>query len=129
MPHVIIEYSDDLVPLPSLDEVFARVHGVIVDLAGSPISNLKSRAYAVRSLVGDGDPSRAMVHAEIALMEGRTRETKAAVAEAVVGILCDAFAPASDGRDVQTTVEVRDIERATYAKHPPGTISTPPLPR
>ena len=128
MPHVIIEYSDDLVPVPDIDAVLVSIHGVIVELVGAPISNVKSRAYAVHSLVGDADPSRAMVHAEIALMEGRTRDAKAALAEAVVGILRDAFAPASSGRDVQTTVEVRDIERATYAKHPPGTISTPPLP-
>ena len=68
---------------------------------------------------------------ELAALAGQAIEWRsdleAALAEAVVGILCDAFGPASDGRDVQTTVEVRDIERATYAKHPPGTISTPPL--
>ena len=123
MPHVVIEYTRDLVPTPAPAELLAAIHREIVEVSGAPLSNIKSRMHPVDSHVGDGNPSNAMVHAEIALMEGRSEEAKQALATSCCALLRESFAEATSGRDVQVTVEVRDIVRATYAKHPPGTIA------
>lgn len=122
MPHTILEYSSDLDPLPDFRQLFAEVHAILDDVAGARIANAKSRAIPVEAYVGDGDARRAFVHLEIRLMEGRSTEVKAEVASTCLEVLVAAFDDASMHRDLQTTVHVTDLERATYAKYPPGTI-------
>lgn len=123
VPHIVLEYSDDLEPLPDFREVFASVHHVLADVAGAPIDNSKSRAKPVQAYIADGDESAAMVHLDIRLMEGRTTEQKAAVSQACLDILVDSFTEAAKGRHVQTTVAISDFDRSSYAKDPPGTIA------
>lgn len=122
MPHIALEYSSDLHPLPDFRRVFAEVHAILDEVANARISNAKSRATAVEAYVGDGDASRAFAHLEIRLMEGRSTEVKAEISAMCLEVLVAAFGDASTDRDLQITVHVTDLERATYAKHPPGTI-------
>ena len=65
-----------------------------------------------------------MVHLDIRFMEGRTTEVKGELSRRCLEILEDAFAKAGEGRSLQISVAVGDLERATYAKYPPGTIPT-----
>lgn len=125
MPQIRLEYSDDLQPLPDLRAVFSQIHAALAESTGAAISNAKSRATAVEAYVGDGDAANAFVHLGIELMEGRTTEVKARASDRCLGILELAFAPASGGRNLQITVGITDLERATYRKLPHGTIPTP----
>jgi 5-carboxymethyl-2-hydroxymuconate isomerase len=122
MPHLVLEYSSDLEPLPDLRQVFDEIHAILVDVAGARIANVKSRAVPVEAFVGDGDPRRAFAHLEVRLMEGRSTEVKAEVSSSCLEVLVAAFGEASTNRDLQVTVHVTDLDRATYAKHPPRTI-------
>ena len=122
MPHLVLEYSSDLEPLPGFRQVFGQLHAILVDVAGARIANVKSRAVPVEAFVGDGDPRRAFAHLEVRLMEGRSTEVKAEVSSSCLEVLVAAFADASTNRDLQVTVHAADLEHATYAKHPPGTI-------
>ena len=122
MPHIVLEYSADLEPVPDLRLLFEEVHRALERIADAPIGNSKSRARGVDSFIADGSPSHAMVHLDIRLMEGRSDETKADLSRACLDILTGAFARAADGRTLQTTVAIEDLDRATYAKDPEGTI-------
>ena len=122
MPHIVLEYSSDLDPLPDFRQVFGQVHGILDDVAGARIANAKSRAVPVEAYVGDGDVHRAFSHLEIRLMEGRSTEVKAEISARCLEVLVAAFGDISPNCDLQITVHVTDLERATYAKHPPGTI-------
>lgn len=125
MPHIRLEYSDDLRPLPDVHAVFAEIHTVLNQAAGAAISNAKSRAAALSAYVGDGNPTNAFVHLSIELMEGRSTEVKAEVSDRCLAILDAAFARAGEDRNLQITVAVSDLERATYRKLPKGTIPNP----
>jgi 5-carboxymethyl-2-hydroxymuconate isomerase len=122
MPHIRLEYSDDLTPTPDFPSVFAKVHTVLQATASAAIANAKSRAIAVDGYVGDGDPDNAFVALSVELMEGRSTEVKADVSDQCLSIVEDAFRSAGAGRNLQITVEVSDLERATYRKIPKGTI-------
>jgi 5-carboxymethyl-2-hydroxymuconate isomerase len=122
MPHNVLEYSSDLTPLPDFRWVFAEVHRALEEEAGIRVGNAKSRARPVDAYIGDGNGSHAMVHLDIRFMEGRTTDAKAALSARCLEILKDAFGASGDGRDLQITVAVADLERATYSKHPSGTI-------
>ena len=122
MPHIVLEYSSDLDPLPDFRQVFGEVHGILDDVAGARIANAKSRAVPVEAYVGDGDVRRAFAHLEIRLMEGRSTEVKAEISSQCLEVLVAAFGHATTDRDLQITAHVTDLARATYAKYPPGTI-------
>ena len=122
MPHVVLEYSNDLAPLPDTRSLFGDVHAVLEAVAGVQLANSKSRAHGVDAYVGDGDDANAFVHLDVRLMEGRSDATKAEISRRCLAILMEAFADAEVGRNLQITISVSDLERATYAKHPAGTI-------
>ena len=122
MPHVVLEYSDDLSPLPDLHVVFSDVHAALESITGASRANAKSRATGVESYVGDGDVGNAFVHLDIRLMEGRSQAVKRELSDRCLDIVVGAFTDAGKGRNLQCTVAVSDLKRATYAKHPPGTI-------
>jgi len=125
MPHIRLEYSDDLQPLPDFATVFAAVHTVLQQTAGAAISNAKSRAIAVGGYIGNGNPRSAFVHLSIELMEGRSTAVKAAVSDQCLAIVDAAFSEAAEHRELQITVAIADLERATYRKLPEGTIPMP----
>ena len=125
MPHIVFEYTADLSPLPDMGEVFKRVHTILDEVAHARVANSKSRAVPVDSYVGDGDAMNAFAHLDIRLMEGRSIEVKQEASSRCLVLLTETLKDSGARRNLQITVSVSDLERATYAKHPPGTI--PPL--
>jgi 5-carboxymethyl-2-hydroxymuconate isomerase len=125
MPHIVFEYTADLSPLPDMAGVFKRVHAILEEVAHAGVANSKSRAIPVDSYVGDGDAMNAFVHLDIRLMEGRSVEVKEEISNRCLVLLTETLKDSAARRDLQITVSVSDLERATYAKHPPGTIPRP----
>jgi 5-carboxymethyl-2-hydroxymuconate isomerase len=125
MPHIVFEYTSDLSPLPDMGDVFKRVHSILDEVAQAKIGNSKSRAIPVDSYVGDGDAMNAFVHLDIRLMEGRSVEVKEEISNRCLAVLAEALEDSGARRNLQITVSVSDLERATYTKHPPGTIPPP----
>jgi 5-carboxymethyl-2-hydroxymuconate isomerase len=120
MPHLHLEYSSNLPDRVASRDLMRAFHAVLAD-HGVSVGNCKSRAEERRVfLVGDGSPEESFVHLDVRLLEGRTPETKRSIGDALLAILVDAYQQARP--NPQITVEVRDIERAGYFKHPPGTI-------
>jgi 5-carboxymethyl-2-hydroxymuconate isomerase len=81
-------------------------------------------------VTGDGEGESAFVHLDIRFLEGRKPDVKQAIGEGAVELLHDHFmaaVEASNDLDLQITVEIRDIQRASYFKYPPGTLGPPPL--
>ena len=101
-------------------ELFARLHDLLVDVGGIRRDNCKSRALALDDyLIGDGNPGRGgrergFVHLDVRFMEGRSAARE---------LLLACFQSANATLDLQLTVEVGDIEGASYFKHPAGTLT------
>ena len=109
MPQVEIEYSANLADSFDARAFAGRVHEALVEHAGADLLNCKTRLSALGDyLVGDGAPERAMVHADLRILPGRSDEQKQALAEGVLEALTEA-AKGAAGLDVQLTVEVREL--------------------
>ena len=123
MPHLTLEYSANVSPRGELKPLFARLHRVLADVGGIPIGNCKSRARRCETfLVADGGPAAAFVHLDLRFLEGRAPEVKRAVGEGALAALQEFFPASVDDVDVQVTVEIRDIVRASYFKVPKGSL-------
>ncbi|MEU9322911.1 5-carboxymethyl-2-hydroxymuconate Delta-isomerase [Streptomyces canus] len=114
MPQITVEHS------PYLDHVhweeFAlALHPVVVETAAAKLEACKTRVLRTEDeAVGGEDKNHAIVHVTLALLAGRSEETKAKLTEAVVELLRKHVEP-EDGLTVHLSAEVRDLD-ASYTK-------------
>ncbi len=126
MPHLTLEYTSNLRDRTPDAELFVRLHHMLQSVAGVQIANCKSRWKEVdRWAVGTGEGESAFVHLDIRLLDGRPEEVRRTVGVAALDILRSRFLPAPENVALQISVEVREIRRSLYLKHP----SSPPTPR
>jgi 5-carboxymethyl-2-hydroxymuconate isomerase len=119
MPHLTLNYSDNVSAPDNLGSLFALMHRELRNTTGVRIDNCKSRAVCHRIfLVGDGSAEAAFVHLDVALLEGRSAADRKRVGADLLALLRQAFS--SESPAPQLTVEIREIQRAMYFKHPQG---------
>ena len=129
MPHLTLEYTANLSGTPPTAEMFLDIHRVLASVAGIRPENCKSRWREVEAwVVGYGNSGSAFVHLDIRFLEGRPQDVQRAVGEGVLEILTNHFRTEGSETDLQITIEVQEIRKATYFKFPPGTLG-PPVPR
>jgi 5-carboxymethyl-2-hydroxymuconate isomerase len=115
MPQITVDYS------ATLDEAFDRagfapaLHAEVVDTAAARIGACKTQFRRTEDTVVGADlRGHAVVHVTIALLAGRTDETKAKLTEAALELLKTYVKPA-DGLELHASAEVRDLD-ASYRK-------------
>ncbi|MEV7887605.1 5-carboxymethyl-2-hydroxymuconate Delta-isomerase [Streptomyces sp. NPDC002817] len=114
MPQITVERS------PYFDHVdweeFAlALHPVVVETAAAKLEACKTRVLRTEDeAVGGEKQNHAIVNVSIALLAGRSDETKAKLTEAVVDLLRKHVGP-EDGVTVHLSAEVRDLD-ASYTK-------------
>ncbi|AGZ36470.1 5-carboxymethyl-2-hydroxymuconate isomerase [Pseudomonas sp. SWI6] len=121
MPHLNLEYSDNLREL-NVDTLLLRLnHALVGSGQFADERDIKSRAQAfARYRVGTAPGERAFAHVRLAILDGRSPQVKAQLSASLLEVLRDAI-PQHPGLDLQLCVEVLDIERVPYAKlHLPG---------
>ena len=117
MPHLTLEVTDNVDQPIAFDALFAELHQVLASVAGIRVDNCKSRALRRKIYyIGDGGTSKAFVHLEMCILEGRTAEAKQAVGKLCLQVLQRYFARSSGELDLQITLEVRDMQPAAYFK-------------
>ncbi len=115
MPHLTLEYSSNLHQFDADATLMAMNHALVASGHFEEI-DIKSRAIQMGCfLVGTSSTGRAFVHAKLAILSGRSVETKQALSNRLLAALQAACAwPAT--LQVQLCVEVLEIERQSYAK-------------
>ena len=118
MPHIRLEYSDNLPALESFAKLFADIHRVLSEQGGIKLDNCKSRAQAVTNcFIADGAAEHAFIDLQIEFLSGRSQEVKTMIGEACLEVLKTHYA-AQLTEHLQITVGVHDIPRESYFKFP-----------
>jgi 5-carboxymethyl-2-hydroxymuconate isomerase len=126
MPHLTLEYTSNLDGNPPTPELLLAIHTLLEAVAGIRADNCKSRWHRLEDWVmGRGDSATAFVHLDLRFLEGRAPEVQQAVGEGALEILKAHFLAGARPMEIQITVEIREIRKATYFKHPPGTLGGP----
>jgi 5-carboxymethyl-2-hydroxymuconate isomerase len=117
MPHTTVEYSGTLADALDKPGFGKALHEALVTVAGGRAGGCKTRFVRHDDLwIADGGPHHAMIHVEVAILSGRTPETKRALTEAVLAALRAHTAPTPQYA-VQFSVDLRDLDREAYARH------------
>jgi 5-carboxymethyl-2-hydroxymuconate isomerase len=124
VPHLTLEYSANVECPGDLRQLFARLHGVLAEVGGIRPGNCKSRGRVAQDyLVSSGGERDAFVHLDIRFLEGRPPQIRQQIGELALATLTDWFQASLEKLELQVTVEIRDIARSRYFKHPEGTLT------
>lgn len=111
MPHLIIEYAEDAI---AADQVDALVDAVFEAASASGLfdtTNIKSRAIPVRQY-RLGASGNGFIHVQCRIHAGRSVTQKQQLSASVL-----AAVRATGVAVAISTVEIVEMERASYAKH------------
>lgn len=122
MPHIVLEYSDNLPPLLDFRALFDDLHQALNRIGGIKIENCKSRARAARHcFIGDGNADNAFIHLGIEFIEGRSAEVKQAIGRECLELLKRYYRLHLSQR-LQITVKIEDVALDFYFKDPAGSL-------
>jgi 5-carboxymethyl-2-hydroxymuconate isomerase len=117
MPHLTLEYSNNLPAPVDFGALFARLHETLAEVGPFPLEQVKSRAVPHDVFcIGAGAPGGVFVHLTAAILTGRDTEQQHRIGEQLLAVLREGFARAWDERPCDITVDIREMSRKTYAK-------------
>lgn len=129
MPHIVLEYTDNISDKIHFEQVFSSLHSILHDLAGADLGSCKSRAIKLSHyFIGDGTEGHAFVHLDIKLLEGRSLVAKQQVGKAALALLEQHFQSADNTLNVQATVKISDMPIELYFKSQYGRSAEKPSP-
>lgn len=115
MPHVTLEYSNNINANINLNDLFGKIHNIIAETAGADINACKSRAHKLDEYyIGDGDSGHAFVHVDIALLQGRALEVRDKLSSACFELIKASYPP--NELKMHFSVSVTELDKATYKK-------------
>ncbi|MFE9770347.1 5-carboxymethyl-2-hydroxymuconate Delta-isomerase [Streptomyces sp. NPDC005931] len=113
MPQITVDYSDRLADGFDRPALARDLHTAVVDIAAARPPACKTRFRRTEDVVvGPDTDGHAHVHVHIALLPGRTDETRAKLTEAVLGLLRQYVEP-TEGLVLHASAEVRELN-ASY---------------
>ncbi|MGU2304032.1 5-carboxymethyl-2-hydroxymuconate Delta-isomerase [Pseudomonas aeruginosa] len=116
MPHLVIEATANLRLETSPGELLEQVNAALFASGQFGEADIKSRFVTLEAYrQGAAAVERAYLHACLAILDGRDATTRQALGEALCEVLAGAVAGGGE-EGVQVSVEVREMERASYAK-------------
>ncbi|URI05926.1 5-carboxymethyl-2-hydroxymuconate Delta-isomerase [Aquincola tertiaricarbonis] len=115
MPHFTLQYSANLEHL-EVGRCLAAVNAALADSGHFQEVDIKSRAFkADHFRVGVQAEGRAFVAGQLAVLTGRTDDTRRELGEIALKALLSCL-PAAPGLHIQVSVEVVEMQRDIYAK-------------
>lgn len=113
MPHIIVEYAEQLAGDAEVDTMLQAVHHAVADSGLFEASHIKTRAYPFREFTNAGG-NAPYIHVQARIKSGRPADNKKQLGETILSGLRTLNIPAS-----VITVEIIDMDRDSYAKHAP----------
>ncbi len=115
VPHCTLEYSDNLTDFAA-GQMLAALNAELLASGLFAEADIKSRAVRLEQFaVGVAPAPRAFVHLTLSVLSGRSVDERAALARRVLAVL-EAGCSAPAATELQLSVDVAEMERATYAK-------------
>ena len=118
MPHVIVEYTDNLTPHTDIQSLLNKMSQVLIERGDTyPVGGIRVRAHKVTEYrIADGKEEDAFVHAILKIGKGRSEETKQATCEELFEVMKEHFASIYEEKYLALSLELVEFQHKTY-KH------------
>ena len=112
MPHVKLEYTENVQWKNPIQEIFPKLQTVLIQHARVKSENCKSRATELKDFYCTGKShSGGFIHLEISLLSGRTKEVKTNIGKECSQIIQSFI---ENIAEIQVSVELRNMDRNGY---------------
>ena len=112
MPHVKLEYTENVEWNNPIQDIFHKLQTVLVQHTRVKSENCKSRAIELKDFHCAGTShSGGFIHLEISLLSGRTKEVKTNIGKECSRIVQSFI---ENTAEIQVSVELRDMDRNGY---------------
>ena len=118
MPHVIVEYTDNLTPHTDIQSLLNKMSQVLIERGDTyPVGGIRVRAHKVTEYrIADGKEADAFVHAILKIGKGRSEEAKQATCEELFEVMKEHFASIYEEKYLALSLELVEFQHKTY-KH------------
>ena len=117
MPHLIVEYSQNIEAELDLDGLMAKLRDRAVASGVFPLGGIRIRGECRgRYLIADGNPGNGFVHLTARIGHGRSEAVRKAAAEQLFAVLCEHAQPLFERRGLGLSFEMVEINPATSLK-------------
>ena len=110
MPHIIIEYAENIEDDIQIDSILMTIHQSIAESGLFKANQIKSRAYPFKEFTNAGG-KETYIHIQARIKSGRDSDNKKQLGEVVLAGLSSLNIPAS-----VVTIEIIDMDRDSYSK-------------
>jgi 5-carboxymethyl-2-hydroxymuconate isomerase len=119
MPHVIVEYTDNIKEEGQIRGLLKKINDSLIENDGLfPIGGIRSRAIELKDyVVADDSQDDAFVHVTLKIGGGRSEERLQAACDKLFAVIEEHFAPLFEKRYLALSMEVFEFTRPTYKKN------------
>ncbi|WCN39528.1 5-carboxymethyl-2-hydroxymuconate Delta-isomerase [Aneurinibacillus uraniidurans] len=119
MPHIIVEYTDNVKAEGDISGLLQKINDVLIGRAPLfPIGGIRSRAIELQDYcVADGTADDAFVHVTLKIGAGRSEADKKAVCDELFATVKDHFAELFATRYLALSMELVEFSEAGTYKH------------
>ena len=111
MPHIIIEYSDNLEKKINLEELIEIAHATAVDTEVFPLGGLRVRAARREHYkIADGHPDNGFIHIELKIGPGRDKKTKKSALEKIFSTVEKYLQPIHENSPLAMSAELNEFD-------------------
>lgn len=123
MPHVVLEYSGNVLEQVEFNDFFKKLHSLIIENGPFKLKDIKSRAVRRENFyVSDGNESNGFVHLALSILTGRELDLKQTLGEKILSFLKQEFARSYEEMSCSISVEIKELDRDTYSKATSGNL-------
>ena len=116
MPHIHLETNYELPENQGIDETLVALIEKLASFDTIDSKNIKAYHTArSRYATGDGAPP-GFVHCCVSILAGRPLELRQQIGQGIAETLRDRYADSFESGQAGLTIEVREMDRATYIK-------------
>ena len=111
MPHIIIEYSDNIEKKIKIKTLIEKVHTTAVDTGIFPLGGLRIRAAKRADYkVADGHPSNGFIHIELKIGPGRNNKAKALALKQIFSTVAEYLRPIHENGPLAMSAERNEFD-------------------
>ncbi len=116
MPHLVLEYSSNLVEKKSLSDLFKKCHDLLAEKLPTERKSCISKAIECQQYyIGEGQSDLAFIHVTLKVKAGRTFEVLKQTAEALLAAIKMHCNASVKQLNLKATVEIIELQKTYFS--------------